>query len=124
MQAKCCFQIWEKKEICRNIIELPISHNDWDFLTLGPLDKNNQPTVPKDADFALRAYGGKCGYIIVKDLEKLRPTSWHWIKSKINTQTLIQRFKELNYSVSLDTARQNSIGRKELVQLYSEKFPF
>ena len=32
---------------------------------------------------------------------------------------LIARFKLLDYSVSLDTARQNSIGRGELVHLYS-----
>lgn len=121
MQAKCCFQIWEKRKMTRSLILLPISHKDWEFLTLGPPDKNNQPTAPNGADFALRAYGGECGEIRIKDLNTLRPKSWHWIKSKINPQTLIQRFQELDYSISLDTARQNSIGRKELIQLYSEK---
>lgn len=124
MQAKCCFQIWEKKEHSRPLIELPITHKDWEFLSLGPLDTNNQPTVPIGADFALRAYGGKCGEIKDSDLERLRPKSWHWIKSRINPQILIKRFGELDYSISFDTARQNSIGRKELIQLYIEKFPF
>ena len=89
-----------------------------------PLDNNNQPTVPKGADFALRAYGGKCGEIKASNLDTLRPKSWHWSKSRVNPQILIKRFGELDYSISFDTARQNSIGRKELVQLYCEKFPF
>lgn len=124
MQAKCCFQIWEKKEHCRPFIELPIIHKDWEFVPLGPLDANNQPTVPRDAHFALRAYGGKCGEVRENNLDMLRPKSWHWIRSKLNPQILINRFRELDYQVSIDTARQDSIGRRELVQLYSEKFPF
>lgn len=123
MQAKCCFQIWEKKEHSRPLIELPITHKDWEFVSLGPLDTNNQPTVPIGADFALRAYGGKCGEIKTSNLDTLRPKSWHWIKSRVKPHILIKRFDELDYSISFDTARQNSIGRKELVQLYSEKFP-
>lgn len=89
-----------------------------------PLDTKNQPTVPKGSDFALRAYGGKCGEIKTNDLETLRPKSWHWIKSKLDPTILIKRFQELDYSISVNTARQNSIGRKELVQLYSKKFSF
>lgn len=122
MQAKCCFQIWERKEISRPLVELPSTHKDWEFLSMGPLDTNNQPTVPRGADFALRAYGGKCGEIETTHLDTLRPKSWHWIKSTIDPAILIKRFQTLDYSISLDTARQNSIGKKELVQLYHEKF--
>lgn len=120
MMVKCCFQIWEKKTFSRNKIELPIKHKDWEFLSYGPKDINNQPTPPNGADFALRAYGGKCGEIIIRNLETLRPKSWHWIKSNINKDELISRFKNLNYNNSLNTARQNSIGRAELVALYIE----
>jgi hypothetical protein len=122
MMAKCCFQIWEKKEIKRTMVELSTFHNDWDFMQFGPKDTNGQPTPPTGADFAMRAYGGKCGEIVDIDIETLRPKSWHWIKSKINKNTLIERFKTLDYSVSVDTARQNSIGRGELVRLYSESY--
>jgi hypothetical protein len=122
MAAKCCFQIWQKHDKPRTIIDLPISHHDWDFLKLGPLDSSGQPTPPSGADFALRAYGGKCGDIVENELELLRPKSWHWIKSNIDKKTLIERFKSLDYSLSLDTARQNSIGKAELVLLYSESF--
>jgi hypothetical protein len=120
MQAKCCFQIWEKKEEPRDIIKLSNKHDDWEFLPYGPLDTRGQPTPPKGADFALLAYGGKCGTIVNTGLDKLSPKSWHWIKSKISISLLIERFGLLDYSLSKNTARQNSIGRGELVQLYSE----
>ena len=122
MMAKCCFQIWEKRDTERPIIELSTKHDDWDFLGFGPKDAKGQPTPPEGADFAMRAYGGKCGEIVDTGLEILRPKSWHWIKSKINKNTLIERFNSLDYTLSLDTARQNSIGRGELVRAYSEMY--
>lgn len=122
MQVKCCFQIWEKKDEDRDIVKLLTKHADWDFLPNGPLDNLGQPTPPKDADFALLAYGGNCGRIVTTELDKLRPKSWHWVKAKISMSLLIERFSSLDYSISKDTARQNSIGRGELVKLYSESF--
>ena len=125
MMVKCCFQVWEKRETIRLFIGLSTSHEDWDFLGFGPKDENEQPTPPIGADFALRAYGGKCGEIVATGLEKLRPKSWHWIKvkpEKVDKRTLMERFKNLDYSTSLDTARQNSLGKGELVGLYSKKY--
>ena len=116
--VKCCFQIWEKKDYKRKIDELSTVHDDWDFLGFGPNDAKGQPTPPKGADFAIRAYGGKCGEIVDTKLETLRPKSWHWIKSNIDKNILIQRFNSLDYKLSLDTARQNSMGKGELVRLY------
>jgi hypothetical protein len=120
--VKCCFQIWEKKETERAFIDLPTTHEDWDFLPFGPMDKYGQPTPPNGADFAIRAYGGKIGVIETSNLNELRPKSWHWIKSKkgnINKEKLISRFNQLDYSDSVNTARQNSMGRGELVRLYT-----
>lgn len=122
MMAKCCFQIWEKRANVRRIIELRTSHPDWEFLSFGPKDERGQPTPPRGADFALRAYGGRCGEIVVLGLERLRPKSWHWIRALIDRDNLIERFKGLDYSVSLDTGRQNSIGKGELVKLYCEAY--
>lgn len=120
MMVKCCFQIWEKKkDIERPFIDLPTKHEDWEFLPFGPIDKYGQPTPPNGADFAMRAYGGKIGEIEKINLNKLRPKSWHWIKSNINKEELINIFNQLDYSDSLNTARQNSMGRGELVRLYS-----
>jgi hypothetical protein len=119
MAAKCCFQIYQIQQTLRKTITLKTKHPDWEFLSFGPKDGNNQPTPPINADFAIRAYGGKCGEIVTKDLQSLRPKSWHWIKSNIDISLLISRFNKLDYSISLDTARQNSIGRGDLVMLYS-----
>jgi hypothetical protein len=122
MMAKCCFQIWQKSEQKRLIKELPLVHPHWTFLSYGPLDTQGQPTPPQTADFAVRAYGGSCGEIVVNNLQTLRPKSWHWIKALIDKDILMQRFQSLDYSISQDTARQNSIGRAELVLLYQEAF--
>ena len=122
MNVKCCFQIWEKKPHARDVVKLSTKHPDWDFLSLGPIDTVGQPTPPKDADFAILAYGGKCGTVVKIGLDTLRPKSWHWIKAKMNKTTLVERFTALDYTISLDTARQNSIGRGELVRLYSEAY--
>ena len=120
MSVKCCFQIWEKKENKRELVELPKIHNDWEFLKLGKRDSAGQPTPPLNADFALRAYGGKIGDIKTEGLNELRPKSWHWFKSNIDKKILIDRLTKLDYSNSVNTARQNSMGRAELVALYTE----
>ena len=120
MSVKCCFQIWEKKENKRELLELPKTHNDWEFLKLGKRDSAGQPTPPLNADFALRAYGGKIGEIKTEELNELRPKSWHWFKSNIDKNILIDRLTKLDYSNSINTARQNSMGRAELVALYTE----
>lgn len=122
MMVKCCFQIWEYRDDKRNVVVLPTAPPDdeWEFLPMGPKDDNNQPTPPNGADFALRAYGGKCGDIVQENLHTLRPKSWHFIKAKkVTAGVLLDIFRSLDYSISTNTARQNSIGRAELVRLYS-----
>jgi len=124
MSVKCCFQIWEKKELERLFIDLPKKHNDWEFLKLGKRDASGQPTPPLNADFALRAYGGNIGEIKTEGLYELRPKSWHWFKANIDKNILINRLSQLDYSNSLNTARQNSMGRAELVNIYSDYLDF
>lgn len=126
MNAKCCFQIWERKETKRQQIELSKSHPDWEFLPLGPLEEragcqNKQPTVPKGADFAMKAYGSNCGEIVTTKLENLRPKSWHWFKCD-NPSELISKLKQLDYSISKDSVRQSSLGKSDLVEIYTKKF--
>lgn len=123
MSAKCCFQIWEKRKNKREIIVLEDKHQDWDFLTYTK-DENNKLIIPEDADFAIKAYGSNCGKIQENEIDKLSPKSWHWIKANIDKETLINNFNNLNYEFSKDTARQDSIGRKELVKLYNEKYDY
>ena len=118
MSAKCCFQIWKREQVPRTRVLYDKSHKDFSFQPLGPKDRNRQPTPPTTADFALKAYGSHCGEILETDLERLRPKSWHWIKANIDLDTLKDRFQTLDYSMSKDTVRQDSIGQKELIYLY------
>ena len=120
MDAKCCFQIWVKKEKKRKKVRYPKTHTDFKFVHWGPLDQNNQPTPPTEADFALKAYGSNCGEIVQEGMEHLRPKSWHWIKCIREKDGVINQFESLNYEMSKDTVRQDSIGRKELVYYYNQ----
>ena len=122
MSAKCAFQIWKKKNEKRKLVVYDKQHVDFAFLKFGEKDKNNQPTPPENADFAIKAYGSHCGEIVDEHLEKLRPKSWHWIKSNIDIDELKDRFRKLDYSMSKDTVRQDSIGQQELIFIYKCKF--
>ena len=122
MNAKCCFQIWKKTDTLRKIINYDKTHPHFKFLKYGPKDDRNQPTPPIGADFVIKAYGSNCGEIKDKDLHILRPKSWHWIKSIIDINILKKRFNSLDYSISKDTVRQDSLGQKELIFLYKNKF--
>jgi len=121
MDAKCCFQIWKKEEIPRKKIICNTTHDDFVFVKYGPLDHKKQPTVPdlKTFDFAIRAYGSDCGKIFTENLEKLRPKSYHFIKSNLDIDVLIERFKTLDYSISNDSVRQCSLGKSDLIHLYN-----
>lgn len=121
MSVKCCFQIWERRDAPRVPVNLPTTHPDFAFCKHGPKDAKNQPTPPQDAEFAIRAYGGNIGETKT-ELTDLRPKSWHFIKTVPDGPTvteLITRFSKLDYSMAKDTARQNSLGKAELIQLYT-----
>lgn len=122
MMAKCCFQIWDRREHQREMHLLETTHPDWDFLPFGPKDARGQPTPPTGAHFAVRAAGGRCGEVKVDNLHLLRPKSWHWLRANIDPTVLKARIESLDFSLSQDTARQNSIGRGELVGLYSDTY--
>ena len=122
MSAKCSFQIWIKTDKKREKVIYDKTHNDFNFMKHGPKDSDNQPTPPSGADFAMKAYGSNCGEIVDSDLMNLRPKSWHWIKSNIDIELLKKRFNSLDYSISKDTVRQDSIGQQEVIYLYKCKF--
>lgn len=122
MTAKCCFQIWTRTPIPREKVVYAKTHPDFTFLKHGPKDEHQQPTPPAGYDFALKAYGSNCGGIVGGDLSHLRPKSWHWIKSNIDVTELKKRFNTLDYSMSRDTVRQDSLGQKELIHLYSLRY--
>ena len=119
INVKCCFQVWKKVNYLRVIQKLPTTHPHFQFVKYGPKDVNNQPTPP-EADFAIRAYGQQCGQVIQEELYDLRPKSWHFIKVSniISKQELLSNLEKIDYSVTTNTARQNSLGKADLVNLY------
>lgn len=121
MSVKCCFQIWERRPTKRERIKEQTKHTDWDFINY-ITDTNGKTMVPDNIDFAILAYGGDCGKIRFNELSSLNPKGWHFIRSKIDTNVLMDRFKSLDFSNCNNTARQNSIGKGELVSLYSNRY--
>ncbi len=115
MNVKCCWQIWERRSVERVPQVLATTHPHWEFLE-----------GAEGAELAIRAYGGKCGELRFRTAEgfsALAVRSWHWIRPRgLSAEELGQRFSALDYSCSEDTARQNSIGRGELIRLYQEKY--
>jgi hypothetical protein len=94
MSAKCCFQIWCRRETERAFTTFNKTHKDFEFLKHGPKDDDGQPTPPTNAHFAVRAYGGMCGEIKTENLLNLRPKSWHWIRSRIDVNELVNRISD------------------------------
>jgi len=122
MSVKCCFQIWERRDIERPKITFPKKHNDWEFLKTGSGNTIGQPESSLDADLAIRAFGGLVGEIRVDNFNELTTRSWLWVKSNISLNILVKRLSQLDYSCGMNTARQNSLCQYEIVALYSEKY--
>jgi len=117
--VKCCFQVWKRTNSPRKKIKLSTVHPDWQFLPYTSRDKELHP--PKDADFVILAYGSNPGQMS-DDLYRWRPKSVHFIKSNIDLSILKQRFTKLDYSSAHDSARQASLGKGALVQLYEMQY--
>jgi len=110
MKAKCVFQIWERTVTKRKKVVLPAEHKDFKFTK-----------DLKKANIAIKSYGGTgdCG-AIEYNFEKLNPKAYHFI---ICDTEIVERFKDLEYyPLSSLSVRQDSLGKKELIWLYSQKY--
>ena len=117
MKAKCCFQVWELGTK-REKVELPLTHPD--FKVMSHVMISGVPVAPEGADFAIRAYGSNIGQISF-DIEELAPKSWHFIT--LENESLLDRFESLDYyPLASWTARQDSIGKADLIYLYTQKY--
>lgn len=117
MKAKCCFQVWKRKEYKREKIELPMTHPDFEVLSYKTV--NGKVQAPDNVDFAIRAYGSNIGSISF-DIDEIAPKSFHFIRSPI-AEDIIDNFEHLEYyPLASWTARQDSIGKGELILLYNQ----
>jgi hypothetical protein len=110
--AKCCFQVWIKKPVMRTKVALETQHEDFTFVS------------KQQAEFALRSCGSNCGTLEEINLEGLADRSWNWIKSSgtIPLEELKDRFRKLDFSLSRDSVRQDSLGHSDLIMLYQEAY--
>jgi hypothetical protein len=108
MQAKCCFQVWERGEPKRSKIDLPLTHEDFTFL---PYSERNE------ADFAVRSAGSNIDKLQL-DMDSLS-NNWHFIKLK--DLDYFETFENLlYYPLAGNTVRQDCIGKADLIYLYTE----
>jgi hypothetical protein len=125
MSAKCCFQIWKRCEIPREYIRRRYTHPDFEFIKYGPVTpESGVPSVPvEEFDITIRAYGSSCGKVVTTDGVNVKAKSHHFIKSNIPVDELVNRLSSLDFSVAKNTCRQDSIGKADLVEIYSSKYP-
>lgn len=123
MNAKCCFQIWKRTITKRNIVEVKLTHKDFEFVKYGEKNKKGIPSCPNPEEYniIMKAFGSSCGKL-VEFHQEIKAKSHHFIKSNISVKTLKERFETIDYSISKETCRQDSIGKSDLIMLYSQLF--
>ena len=117
--VKCCFQIWRRSDKPRKKVVQKVTHADWEFLKYTGSGVDLIP--PATADFVMLAYGSNPGQID-DNIHRWRPKSVHFIRANNDVDTLKTRFKGLDYSMADDSARQSSLGKGALIQLYGDKY--
>lgn len=107
----CCFQIWRKTENKRRATERPLEHSDFDYVD-----------NPDEAKFAFQRVGARAGLVSTEGLAK----SWkshYFIRPNCDPDILMERLRSIDWSgVRESTAGNPSIGKGELVAIYTEKF--
>jgi len=141
-EVNCCFQIWERRRIPRNIVKLStaVPGGLWTFISANN-NKHSDGTLvqpPPEADLAVLAHGSNIGRVILKPADgwperqlkgtaeqRLSPKSWHWIKcNSISPEILSEQIKNLDYENEKNNVAggQQSIGKGMLMKLYREKY--
>lgn len=113
----CVFQIWEKRNYERILIELRKTSQLFDFVTNNVINKNN-------CDIALRRVGGNTGQLFTENINDLKVSSNYFIKLK---QISLKEFKLIVNSIDFrniinNTAGIRSLSKYELISLIESKF--
>jgi len=112
----CVFQLWEKRKDLREIVKLPLTHNDFEFT-----DRSN-------ASFAIRRVGVNAGKVFETG-PSLSVSSHYFIKGCAKTKKVFQTMWEDAFSkdadpnkegIKWDTAGNPSLSKRELVSLYED----
>ncbi len=105
-KVPCVWQIWVRKR--REKINLPLIHPDWEWVT------------KEEADYAMRRVGGLAGKVI-ENFEKYATPSHYYIKSTADVKKILEFLYSEFQEVSKDTAGNPSLGKREVVQIYSNR---
>jgi hypothetical protein len=113
-KANCVFQIWQKTTGIRKIKNLTRKHPDFEFLKPGDTS----------ACFCIRNTGSvsSLGKICTITVANRAPRSFHWIKSKIDTKLLLNRFNGIKLPTQVSNVRISHLAQYELIHLYSRRW--
>jgi hypothetical protein len=104
------FQIWEKRELKREINLAPRQHKDFSFV------------AATDAHFAFQRVGARAGLVSREGLRK-SPQSHYFIKANIEEESLFHRLGQIDWTpIKSRTAGNPSIGKGELISGYQTAF--
>jgi len=113
IDVPCAFQIWERREVEREIVKLKITTDLFDFAT------------KEDCDFAVRRVGGSTGRVFV-NISEMSEQSNYFIKSKeLETDELVSIINSIDFSKIINnTAGVRSLSKRELIRLVEERYDF
>lgn len=103
------FQIWQKSEERRKIINRPLTHPHFEFVNA------------LCADFAFQRVGARAGLVSQEGLSK-SPQSHYFLKAQSSAKRLFQELSGIDWShVKSQTAGNPSIGKRELIEQYQHQ---
>jgi|CXWL01.1.fsa_nt_gi hypothetical protein len=104
------FQMWERRQALRPLVETTRAHGDFDFV------------AQRIGDFAFQRVGARAGLVSVEGLQK-SPQSHYFMKANMCSHTLLNRLRSIDWTpIKHRTAGNPSIGKAELVGAYQASF--
>lgn len=104
----CVFQIWEKKNVNREV-QVVLTPKNYSFVS-----------ITDNPDIAFRRVGVYAGRIYSEDISKKSPQSHYFIKfDKKISDTIFQTLNAIEFTSKNDTVGPRSISKQELIKHYN-----
>jgi len=105
----CVFQIWEKKNVNREV-QVTLTPKNYSFVS-----------ITDNPDIAFRRVGVYAGRIYNQDISNKSPQSHYFIKfDKKISDTLFQTLNAIEFASKNDTVGPRSISKQELIKHYND----
>ena len=101
-------------------VRMDLGFNVWHKCRVRLLGINAPESRTRDLEEKSRGLAAKS--FLVDTLELAEDRLEQISRFSENPKEMIKRFNSLDYSLSKDTVRQDSLGRSELVKLYTDKY--